>query len=44
MKLLANELYNVDIAHFVVTADVVDFPSSPLPDDEVYSFAMVFYI
>ena len=44
MKLLANELYNVDIAHFVVTADVVDFPSSPLPDDEVDSLAMVFYV
>ena len=40
-ELLADELYDVDVRHLVVTADVVDLADSALVDDEVNRLAVV---
>ena len=40
-KLLQNDLYNVDISHFVVSTDVVNLANSTLVNNKVDSTAVV---
>ncbi len=41
-KLLADDLYDIDVLHLVVSADVVDFADTTLVDDQVNGTAVIF--
>ena len=43
-QLLADELHDVDVAHLVVAADVVNLTDTALVDDQVDGLAVIFYI
>ena len=43
-KLLAYQLYNINVLHLIVTAYIIHFTDSTLMYDKVNSFAMIFNI
>lgn len=43
-KFMANELYEINVADFVVAADVVDFADPAVVKNQIDGFAVVFHI
>ena len=43
-KLLADQLYNINVSHFIVAAYIVNLADSSIVDDQVDSAAVILYI
>ena len=43
-KFFADDLNDINVCHFIVSADVVNFSNTSFVDDQVDCAAMIFYI